>query len=142
VLFDLKGRRRRVVQATYLMLAILMGGGLVFFGIGGDVSGGLFDAFSDRSSSGNDIVQERIEENEDKVEADPQNAAALKELARDWYQLATQEADAQVSGGGGTSRCCEPCLVDTDCTSLCPYCRSGLCYPCPPGQPCVCGIIP
>src|SRR5688500_12928026 len=76
------------------MLAILMGGVLVFFGIGGDVSGGLFDAFSDRSSSGNDIVQERIEENEDKVEADPQNAAALKELARDWYQLATQEADA------------------------------------------------
>ena len=56
--------------------------------------------------------------------------------------LATQEADAQVSGGGGTSRCCEPCLADTDCTSLCPYCRSGLCFPCPPGQPCVCGIIP
>jgi hypothetical protein len=94
VLFDLKGRRRRVVQATYLMLAILMGGGLVFFGIGGDVSGGLFDAFSDRSSSGNSIVEDRIDENNEKLQTDPKNAAALKELSRDWYQLATQEADA------------------------------------------------
>ena len=94
MLFDLKGRRRRVVQATYLMLAILMGGGLVFFGIGGDVSGGLFDAFSDRSgSSGNTIVEERIDENEEKLETDPENAAALKNLARDWYQLANAEAD-------------------------------------------------
>ncbi len=72
MLFDLKGRRRRVVQATYLMLAVLMGGGLVFFGIGGDVSGGLFDAFSDRSSSGNSLVEDRIEENEDKVAAEPE----------------------------------------------------------------------
>src|SRR5918996_6538080 len=94
MLFDLQGRRRRVVQATYLLLAILMGGGLVFFGIGGDVSGGLFDAIGDRSgSSGNSIVEDRIDENEDKLETDPNNEAALKELVRDWYSLATQEAD-------------------------------------------------
>jgi tetratricopeptide (TPR) repeat protein len=93
VLFDLKGRRRRVVQGTYLMLAILMGGGLVFFGIGGDVSGGLFDAFSGSSTSSNSIVEDRIDENENKLETDPKNAVALKELARDWYQLANDEAD-------------------------------------------------
>lgn len=93
MLFDLKGRRRRVVQATYLMLAVLMGGGLVFFGIGGDVSGGLFDAFSDRSSSSNSLVEDRIEENEDKVEANPKNKAALEALVRDWFQLANDEAD-------------------------------------------------
>jgi len=93
VLFDLKGRRRRVVQGTYLLLAILMGGGLVLFGIGGDVSGGLVDALQGQSGSSNSIVEDRIEENEDKVETDPKNAAALKELARDWYQLATQESD-------------------------------------------------
>ena len=45
MLFDLRGRRRRAVQGTYLMLALLMGGGLVLFGIGGSVSGGLLDAF-------------------------------------------------------------------------------------------------
>ena len=94
MLFDLKGRRRRVVQGTYLLLAILMGGGLVLFGIGGDVSGGLFDAIQGQSSSGNSIVEKRIDENEKKVETNPKDAAALKELARDWYQLATQESDA------------------------------------------------
>src|SRR5215208_6339939 len=71
-----------------------MGGGLVLFGIGGDVSGGLFDAFKDQSSSGNSIVEDRIDRNNDKLETDPKNAAALQELARDWYQLATQESDA------------------------------------------------
>ncbi len=94
MLFDLKGRRRRVVQGTYLLLAVLMGGGLVLFGIGGDVSGGLFDAIQGQSSSGNSIVEKRIDENEKKVETNPKDAAALKELARDWYQLATQESDA------------------------------------------------
>ena len=94
MLFDLKGRRRRIVQGTYLFLAILMGGGLVFFGIGGSVSGGLLDAIKGQSSSGNSIVEDRIKENEDKVETDPKDAAAMKELARDWYQLATQESDA------------------------------------------------
>ena len=93
MLFDLKGRRRRVVQATYLLLAVLMGGGLVLFGIGGDVSGGLFDAFSDRSNSGNDLVEDRIDKNEEKVAANPKDQVALKALVHDWYQLANEEAD-------------------------------------------------
>jgi hypothetical protein len=93
VLFDLKGRRRRVVQGTYLLLAVLMGGGLVLFGIGGDVSGGLFDAFSDRSGSSNSLVEDRIEKNEDKVAANPKDKVALQALVRDWYQLAVEEAD-------------------------------------------------
>ena len=93
MLFDLRGKRRRTVQATYLMLAVLMGGGLVFFGIGGDVSGGLFDAFSDRSTSGNQIVDDRIEKNEDKLAKNPADKAALKALVRDWYQLANEQAD-------------------------------------------------
>jgi len=94
MLFDLQGKRRRVVQATYLGLAVLMGGGLVLFGIGGDVSGGLFDAFSDRSgSSGNDIVEERVQRNEERVQTNPNAIAARKELVRDYYQLAVSQAD-------------------------------------------------
>ena len=55
MLFDLRGKgRRRTVQVIYLSLAVLMGGGLVLFGIGGATSGGLFDAFS--SDSGNTNV--------------------------------------------------------------------------------------
>jgi hypothetical protein len=99
MLFDLRGRRRRAVQATYLALAVLMGGGLVLFGIGGDVSGGLFDAFSDRSGAGGDpnqAVEERIDRLERRVAANPNNEAALQELVRNYYQLA---AGQQESGG-------------------------------------------
>lgn len=95
MLFDLQGKRRRVVQATYLSLAVLMGGGLVLFGIGGDVSGGLFDAFSDRTNSGNDVVEERVEDNEDKVASNPNAVAARKELVRDYYSLAVAQANDQ-----------------------------------------------
>jgi hypothetical protein len=92
MLFDLRGRRRRAVQATYLTLALLMGGGLVFFGIGGDVSGGLFDAFSDRSggtSSGQ--LEERIDRLEGRLETSPRNEAALKALVRDYHAAAGAE---------------------------------------------------
>src|SRR4051794_41673704 len=52
MLFDLQGKRRRVVQATYLILAILMGGGLILFGVGsGNISGGLFDAITGKDSN-------------------------------------------------------------------------------------------
>lgn len=96
MLFDLQGKRRRVVQATYLGLAVLMGGGLVLFGIGGDVSGGLFDAFSDRSgSSGNQVVEERVQKNEERIQNNPNAIAARKELVRDYYQLAVSQADDQ-----------------------------------------------
>jgi hypothetical protein len=95
MLFDLKGRRRRVVQVTYLGLAILMGGGLVLFGIGGDVSGGLFDAFSDRSGStgGNTIVEKRVDSAERRLATNPKDEKALRELARSSYQLAGGQTD-------------------------------------------------
>lgn len=85
MLFDLRGRgRRRTIQAIYLTLAILMGGGLVLFGIGGDVQGGLFDAFRENSAgtSADQQLQERIERVEERLRADPRNERALAELAR------------------------------------------------------------
>jgi hypothetical protein len=53
MLFDLRSRgRRRTVQAVYLGLAILIGGGLVLFGVGtGSGNGGLLNAFSGGSSN-------------------------------------------------------------------------------------------
>ena len=96
MLFDLRGRRRRVVQATYLLLAVLLGGGLVLFGIGGDVSGGLFDAFSERGGggNGNDAIEERVDRLERRVAANPGNTAALQELVRDYYGLATTQQES------------------------------------------------
>jgi hypothetical protein len=101
MLFDLRGRRRRAVQATYLTLAVLMGGGLVFFGIGGDVSGGLFDAFSERGGGGGDAggaIGQRIERNEQRLRANPDNKAALKELVRDNYALAGTQTPSGAQG--------------------------------------------
>lgn len=98
MLFDLRGRRRRAVQATYLLLALLMGGGLVFFGIGGDVSGGLIDAFGGRSNTGDDgntQLERRIDRQERRLRAAPQNETVLAELVRLNYQLAS----AQIPSG-------------------------------------------
>jgi ribosomal protein S20 len=92
MLFDLRGRRRRAVQVTYLTLAVLMGGGLVLFGIGGNTSGGLFDAFKDNNSSpGDQQAEKRVEKNKKALARNPRNAAVLKALVRDEYQLATSK---------------------------------------------------
>ena len=94
MLFDLKGRRRRVVQATYLMLAVLMGGGLVFFGIGGDVSGGLFDAFSERSGNSSDAdetFKDRRDQAEARLRTNPRDQEAWKALVRANFQLASSQ---------------------------------------------------
>ena len=95
MLFDLQGKRKRVVQGTYLMLAVLMGGGLVLFGIGGDVQGGLFDAFRESRTGGTDnsIVENRIEGADRRLRANPRDQAALKEVIRGNYQLAAQGAN-------------------------------------------------
>ncbi|HEX5910038.1 MAG TPA: hypothetical protein VFY44_06055 [Thermoleophilaceae bacterium] len=97
MLFDLQGKRRRMVQVTYVTLAILMGGGLVLFGIGGDVQGGIFDAFTGEggsSNNGNSVIEKRVDSNEKKLKASPQSERLRKSLTRDYYQLATAQADA------------------------------------------------
>ena len=89
MLFDLRGRgRRRTVQVIYVTLALLMGGGLVLFGIGGDVQGGLFDAFSQNSGSENDAIDKQVERAEKRVQANRADPAAWAALATARYQQA------------------------------------------------------
>jgi|SRR5215207_3499232 len=95
MLFDLRGRRRRVVQVTYLLLALLLGGGLVLFGVGGDVSGGLLDAFKGGGgSSGDSALNDKIDKQEERLQANPQNQALLQSLVRDYYAKATQTRES------------------------------------------------
>jgi hypothetical protein len=97
MLFDLQGKRRRVVQGTYLMLALLMGGGLALVGVGSDIQGGLLDAFGGGGSNngnGNSVVQKRVDANEKKAAVRPHDQAIRKALSRDYYQLATGQASA------------------------------------------------
>jgi hypothetical protein len=97
MLFDLRGRRRRAVQVTYLLLALLMGGGLVLFGVGGDVSGGLLDAFKGGGggSGGDSALNDRIKKEEERLQTRPRNEVLLQTLVRDYYSKATQ---TRVSG--------------------------------------------
>jgi predicted Zn-dependent protease len=92
MLFDLRGRgRRRTVQGIYLMLAILMGGGLVLFGVGGATSGGLVDAITgNKSNSGtsSSTYEKRIETAQKATAAQPKSTTAWADLARNEYLLA------------------------------------------------------
>jgi hypothetical protein len=101
MLFDLQGKRRRVVQATYLTLAILMGGGLVLFGVGSDVSGGVFDIFSSDDGgggNGNGAIEKRIESDNARLKRNPRDEAALRDLVRANYQLAGSQGSPSRAG--------------------------------------------
>ena len=93
MLFDLRGRgRRRTVQAVYLTLAVLLGGGLILFGIGGDTQGGLVDAFTgDNQDNSGGIYADRVEAAEKRVQANRQDAAAWGALAKAQYQRVSAE---------------------------------------------------
>lgn len=91
MLFDLRGRgRRRTIQAIYVTLAILMGGGLIFFGIGGNTSGGLFDAFKSGGGGGGDTFSKQASQAEKTLKTNPNDAAAWGALARVRFQQAGQ----------------------------------------------------
>ena len=94
MLFDLRSAgRRRTVKIVYITLAFLMGGGLVLFGIGGEVSGGLVDALTERGGGGDD-ASERFQQREDdalaRTRRNPQDEAAWLALTRARVQLAGQ----------------------------------------------------
>jgi len=96
MLFDLRGRgRRRTVQVIYLSLAILMGGGLVLFGIGGATSGGLIDAIQGKSgnSSGTDTFQKRVDALQKQTQTDQTNARVWAQLAGLRFRLAGSGAN-------------------------------------------------
>src|SRR3712207_7260733 len=91
MLFDLRARgRRRTVQVVYASLALLLGGGLVLFGIGGDVQGGLWDGiFGDgRQDSGNEQIEQTREDAQERTQQSPRDPAAWAALALAEYQLA------------------------------------------------------
>jgi hypothetical protein len=107
MLFDLRGRgRRRTVQAIYLSLAILMGGGLVLFGIGGATSGGLIDAIQGNGSttSASDAFKDRVKSLEKRTQANPRDTRAWAELADVRFQDATSGANYDQTTGAYTTK--------------------------------------
>jgi hypothetical protein len=106
VLFDLRGRgRRRTVQGIYLSLAVLMGGGLVLFGIGGNVSGGLLDAIKNNPSSGSsDVFQKRLVAAEKLTVSQPANAQAWANVVKLRFQVAGTGASYDNTTGAFTDK--------------------------------------
>jgi len=85
MLFDLQsGKRKRVIQVVYAILALLMGGSLVLFGVGSDAPGGLLDAvgLGSNSSGGDSGYEQQIEDAEAKLQTNPNDPEALLELVR------------------------------------------------------------
>jgi tetratricopeptide (TPR) repeat protein len=94
MLFDLKGRRKRFIQVSYVILAVLFAIGLVGFGIGGATSGGLFDALGGGGGGGSsDTFEKQVAKLERSVRAQPKNEKAWAALARAEYQVATTGGD-------------------------------------------------
>jgi tetratricopeptide (TPR) repeat protein len=105
MLFDLRGRgRQRTVKVIYLGLAVLMGGGLVFFGVGGNVSGGLFDAIGitgngGQTSSGGDQLKKLEQRYAKRVTVNPKDERAWAGLADSRYKLAGQGKNYDQNAG-------------------------------------------
>jgi hypothetical protein len=102
MLFDLKGKRRRTVQATYVALAFLMAVGLIGAGVGSGVSGGIFDLFSGGggSSTADKTVQKKIDRANRALRLNPKDEAAMALLVRSHYQLASLDTNQQTGQFG------------------------------------------
>ena len=84
MLFDIRGRRKKVIQVVYAALALLMA--LSLFTVVGPVS--LDDVFGGGGAAGDTsgIYDDQIERLEGKVRQNPNDDAALAQLTRARFQ--------------------------------------------------------
>jgi hypothetical protein len=102
MLFDLRGRgRRRTVQAVYLGLALLMGAGLVLFGVGaGNGFGGLLNAFNGNGSGNQGSVisqQEKVALKQ--VKANPNDPSGWAAMVQARWTAAQQNGTVNAATG-------------------------------------------
>jgi predicted Zn-dependent protease len=108
MLFDLRSRgRRRTVQGVYLGLAVLMGGGLILFGVGaGNGFGGILNAFT---GNGSGSAQKQVVSQQEKlalaaVKASPNDPAAWGKLvSARWTSATTQGSNFNPNTGAFTA---------------------------------------
>ncbi|HEY5389731.1 MAG TPA: hypothetical protein VIJ83_04185 [Solirubrobacteraceae bacterium] len=104
MLFDLRSRgRRRVIKTVYLFLAILIGVGLIGFGVGtGGNFGGLFSAAANGgggSGTGNITAARRLARAERAAKASPSSASAWANAGEAAYNVATLPTNYSSSVG-------------------------------------------
>jgi hypothetical protein len=108
MLFDLRSRgRRRTVQAVYLFLAVLIGGGLVLFGVGaGNGLGGLLNGLTGNgSNSGQQSAVSQAEKSAIKAtQLNPNSAAAWAGLIQArWSSATSNSANVNTTTGQFTT---------------------------------------
>jgi hypothetical protein len=96
VLFDLRGKRKRVVQVSYALLAAIFLVGFVGLGIGsgGNSAGGIFDVFGLGGDGGGGSLSgqydAQIDNANERLATDPKDTAALLKLSKYEYYKAKQ----------------------------------------------------
>ena len=97
-----------MVQVIYITLALLMGGGLVLFGIGGNTSGGLVDAIngggSGAKTSADKVFEQRLKVYEQRARANPNDSANWRNIARLHFQQAGTGENFNATVGAYTAK--------------------------------------
>jgi hypothetical protein len=104
MLFDLRGRgRRRTVQVIYAGLALLIGAGLVFFGVGAGVGGGgLLNSLTGSEGSSSASFSAQINKYKKLTHQQPSSAYAWEQLTL--AQLHEAGGEAYVTRTGATTK--------------------------------------
>jgi hypothetical protein len=106
MLFDLRGgHRRRAVKVLYVGLALLIGGGLILFGVGaGTGGGGLLNAATENEGSSGASFAGQIKKYKKQVKAQPGNIAAWEKLTAAQLHEAGGEAYVNPQTGAPTDK--------------------------------------
>jgi hypothetical protein len=100
MLFDLRGRgRRTTVRVVYIGLAVLLGGSLIFLGIGtGFGGGGFLSAVGENEGSNSASFSKQIKKYEKQIKQNPRNVSAWENLTK--AQLHEASGEAYVTRAG------------------------------------------
>jgi len=100
MLFDLRGRgRRNTVRVIYIGLAVLIGVGLIGFGVGGGFGGGgILSNAGNSEGSGGASFSAHIKKYEKLTKQQPNNAAAWESLAKNLLHEAGNEGNVTSTG--------------------------------------------
>ena len=101
MLFDLRGRRKRVIQVIYVMLAFVMAASLLVIGLPGGINP-FGSGSSVVSQDAADVATERAARIETRLQQDPDNLTLQEELIRERIvagnALVEVDGDSQVVG--------------------------------------------
>jgi hypothetical protein len=101
MLFDLRGRgRRTTVRVVYIGLAVLLGGSLIFLGVGtGFGGGGFLNAVGENEGSSGASFANQIKKYEKQTKQQPRNVRAWENLTNAQLHEASGEGYVSKSGG-------------------------------------------